>query len=59
MDSVSDPLYWPVFWTVILCWSGFAVGFLLRKRPQKPIRHARNTISMAGVVLMGVGMALV
>jgi protein-S-isoprenylcysteine O-methyltransferase Ste14 len=59
MDRISDPLYWPVFWTVILCWFGFAVGFLLRKRPQKVIQHARNTISLAGVVLMGVGMTLV
>jgi protein-S-isoprenylcysteine O-methyltransferase Ste14 len=52
-------MYWIVFWFVIAGWFAFAIAFLLRKRPEASSRRVRNNRSIWGVILMGVGMALV
>jgi len=54
-----DPMYWIVFWFVIVGWFVFAVAFLLRKRPDTSTKRVRNNQSVWGVMLMGIGMALV
>jgi hypothetical protein len=55
----SDPLYWFVFWFVIAGWFAFAAAFLFRKRPEKVSGPVRRNGSLWGVLLTGVGMALV
>jgi len=54
-----DPMYWSLFWFVMASWFVFAIAFLLRKRSEPSAKRVRNNRSIWGVLLMGVGMALV
>lgn len=59
MNSNPDPTYWPVFWTVVLSWLVFGGLFLFRRRPRATAKRERKDASVAGIALVGVGMALV
>jgi protein-S-isoprenylcysteine O-methyltransferase Ste14 len=54
-----DPMFWIVFCFVMAGWFVFAIAFVLRKRPETSSGRIRNNRSIRGVLLMGVGMALV
>ena len=58
-NTTLDPMYSIVFWFVMAGWFVFAIAFLLRKRPPATAMRVRNNRSVWGVMLMGVGMALV
>jgi isoprenylcysteine carboxyl methyltransferase (ICMT) family protein YpbQ len=59
-ENVStDPAYWALFYFVITGWFTFAIVFISRKRPAGSPKPIRNNQSIWGVLLMGVGMALV
>ena len=57
--STLDPFYWFVFTFVIAGWFAFGVAFLFRKRPRRSAPRVWRNQSIWGIVLMGIGMALV
>ena len=48
-----------VFASVMVCWFVFAAIFLFRKKPPKAPERKRDSASLAGIVLQGMGYALV
>jgi protein-S-isoprenylcysteine O-methyltransferase Ste14 len=47
------------FYSIMVCWFVFALGFLLRKRPPRRARQKRDVTSLVGFGVMGVGFSLV
>ncbi|HBD07827.1 MAG TPA: hypothetical protein DCZ69_06155, partial [Syntrophobacteraceae bacterium] len=58
-DLVADPMYWYLFAFISASWFVFAFAFLLRRRAPKAAKRVHNNESIWGILLMGVGMALV
>ena len=58
-STTIDPLFWIVFYFVLVGWFAFGIAFLLRRRPGTSAKRIRNNRSIWGVVLMGIGMFLV
>ncbi|MGA2261469.1 MAG: isoprenylcysteine carboxylmethyltransferase family protein, partial [Acidobacteriota bacterium] len=51
--------YFFVFWAVMLCWFVFASAFLLRTRPPKNVQMKRSNGSLAGILIVAIGYAVV
>jgi hypothetical protein len=51
-------LYWIVYWGVIAAWIAFAVVFLAQKKPHKAPERKRDNISLVGIALQGLGIAI-
>lgn len=54
-----DPGITPVFAIVLVCWLLFAGAFLFRRRPQDAPQRVRRNSSVVGIVLVGIGFAIV
>jgi protein-S-isoprenylcysteine O-methyltransferase Ste14 len=54
-----DPLQLPTFFAVLACWFAFAGVFLLRRRPPAVAQRVRGNRSVAGIVIVAVGYAVV
>ncbi len=59
MNDTHDPYFEIVFWTVVVTWFAFAAAFLFRKRPPRTSSPKQKMGSWGGILLAGVGMAIV
>lgn len=57
--EMSGPIARFVFYTIMLCWCGFAATFFVRKRPAKSKETRRDWKGMAGLLVQAAGYAIV
>jgi hypothetical protein len=50
-------VYWIVYWGVITAWFAFAAAFFAQKKPPKAPERKRDSVSLIGIILEGLGYA--
>jgi protein-S-isoprenylcysteine O-methyltransferase Ste14 len=58
-DERSEPIARFVFYTVMLCWCGFAATFFLRKRTARSRETRRDWLAMFGLLIQAAGYGIV